>query len=211
MEKSEQKFVIKFFSQRPWSKEIHRKLTAILCSTTYLLTQIKGQCVRFETSDLLCEDQSRPGGPLHILGKALSDFFEEFPFTTARVIAQHFNQSKYTIKEILQRELGLRRFSRRWVSHSVSEAQKADRTAMTIDMSSVLYQQANHSFSQIVTEDESLFCYLYPSDHMFAASRDKIIPREKAMIKAHKVMLTIFFSCMNLITLNTLSSGERFN
>jgi hypothetical protein len=47
------------------------------------------------------------------LGKALSDFLEEFPFDNAAIIAEQFNQSKSTIKEILQRELGLQRFSRR--------------------------------------------------------------------------------------------------
>jgi hypothetical protein len=48
--------------------------------------------------------------PLHILRKALSDFLEEFPFATAGVLAEHFNQSKPTIKEIIQRELGRHRF-----------------------------------------------------------------------------------------------------
>jgi hypothetical protein len=46
---------------------------------------------------------------------------------------------------------------------------------------------------------------------MFAASRDEVIPREKATIRAQKVMLTIFFNDVSLITLTALSSGARFN
>jgi hypothetical protein len=42
MEKSEQKFIVKFlFLKGLGSKTIHRKLTAVLGSTAYSLTQIK--------------------------------------------------------------------------------------------------------------------------------------------------------------------------
>jgi hypothetical protein len=46
---------------------------------------------------------------------------------------------------------------------------------------------------------------------MFAVSRDEAIPREKATIRAQKVMLTILFNRVSLVILNTLSSGTRFN
>jgi hypothetical protein len=124
---------------------------------------------------------------------------------------QHFGQSKDTIKEIFQQELGPWRFSRRWISYSLSETQKIDRTAMAIDLSNVLHHQVNHSFPRIVTRDEFWFLYLYQSGHMFTISRDEVISREKATIGAQKVMLTIFFNDITLITLNTLPSGARFN
>jgi hypothetical protein len=154
-------------------------LTAVVGSTTYSLTQIKEWRACFKAGDLSCEDKVRYGLFPHVLGKALSDFLEEFPFATTGVIAQHFNQSKPTIKEILQQELELQRFSRRWVSHLLSHAQKVDRTAMATDLLTILYRQADYSFSRIVTEDESWFLYLYPSDDIFAASRDEMILREK--------------------------------
>jgi hypothetical protein len=53
---------------------------------------------------------------------------------------------------------------------------------MAIDLLSVLDRQADYSFSRIVTGDEFWFLYLSRSDHMSAASRDKVIPREKATI-----------------------------
>jgi hypothetical protein len=46
---------------------------------------------------------------------------------------------------------------------------------------------------------------------MFTASRDEVTPRERAMRAAEKVILTIFFSGVSLITLNALPSGARFN
>jgi hypothetical protein len=80
------------------------------------------------------------------LRKALSDFLEEFPFATAGIIAWHSTESKPITKEIVQRELGLQRFSRKWISHWLWDAQKVDRTAMATDLLSVLHRQACCSF-----------------------------------------------------------------
>jgi hypothetical protein len=46
---------------------------------------------------------------------------------------------------------------------------------------------------------------------MFALSRDEVIPRTKATIGAHRVMVTIFFSGLHMITLKALPPGNRFN
>jgi hypothetical protein len=102
MDKSEQRFVVKFFFLKNLSpKMIHRELTTVFGSTVYSLTQIKECRARFKAGDLSCQDKFRLGQPPHILRKILSDFLEEFPFATIGIIAQHFNQSKPTVKEII--------------------------------------------------------------------------------------------------------------
>jgi hypothetical protein len=126
MKKSQQRFVINFFFMKGvGAKAIHRELTAILGPTVFSLLQVKEWRTRFAAGDLSCQDRLRAGCPIRILGKVVSDFLEEFPFRTAGFLGEHFNQSKSTIKEILQRELGFHRFSRRWVPHSLSDAQKS--------------------------------------------------------------------------------------
>jgi hypothetical protein len=45
---------------------------------------------------------------------------------------------------------------------------------------------------------------------MFATSREEVIPRTKATIGTQKVMLTIFFSSVKLISLNALPAGAQF-
>jgi hypothetical protein len=51
------------------------------------------------------------------LGPQLAAFLHQYPFASARVFAQHSLTSVPTITEILQGELGLENFSRRWVPH----------------------------------------------------------------------------------------------
>jgi hypothetical protein len=147
MEKSGQRCVFKFFFLKCFaSKAVYKEFT------------------------LSCEDKFRPGLPPHGFGKALSDFLEEFPFATAGIIAQYFSQSIPTIKEFLQQECRLQTFARRWVPHSLSDAQKVNWTAMSTDLLSFLPLQADYSFLRSVRKDESWLLSLYPSGHMFAAS-----------------------------------------
>jgi hypothetical protein len=92
MEKSEQRFVIKFFFFKGLdAKTIQRELTAVFASTAYLLSQIREWRARFATGDLSCQDEFRARHPPHILRKTLTAFLEEFPFASAAVIAERFN------------------------------------------------------------------------------------------------------------------------
>jgi hypothetical protein len=91
MEKSEQRFVIKFlFPKGLGSKAIHSELTAVPGPTAYSWSEVKQWRSRFAKGDLSCQDQIRSGHPPHLLGKALSDSLEEFPFASAGIIPQNF-------------------------------------------------------------------------------------------------------------------------
>jgi hypothetical protein len=124
-------------------------------------------------------------GPIQVrssssrFGEALSDFLDVFPFAIAKLIMQYFSQSSHSIKEILQRKLGLYKFSRMLVPHSLSECQKVDRMTKSIAILTILLREASNSLSCIVTDDKSWLLYQYPSDHIFGASRNEVIPREK--------------------------------
>jgi hypothetical protein len=109
MEKSERRFVITFlFLKGLGSKIIHNNLAAVFGPTVCSLSQVKEWRSSFANGDLSCQDHIRPGRHPRVLGKALSDFLEEFPFTSAGIIAQNFGQSKPIIKQILKHDLGLR-------------------------------------------------------------------------------------------------------
>jgi hypothetical protein len=156
IEKSEQRSVIKFpFLKGLSANAISSELSAVLGPTAYSLSQVKKWCVRFTEGDLTCSDQMRTGRPDHRLGTELSQFLQEFPFATARQLGKHFNESKNTIKATFERELWLRKFSRRWVPHSLSESQKVDRIRKARHMLDFLQEQTDKSFNYIMTGDES--------------------------------------------------------
>jgi hypothetical protein len=111
---------------------------------------------------------------------------------------------------MLERELGLRKFSRRWVPHSLSDSQKVDRMRKARYMLDVILEQTDKSFSCLITGDDSSFVYLSASGHIFASGRESVIPREKQTMASRKVMLTIFFSGTSLTSLDTLLHDQTY-
>jgi histone-lysine N-methyltransferase SETMAR len=145
------------------------------------------------------------------LGAQLEAFMQKHPFASTRVIAQYYLTTIPTIKDILQRELGMRQFSRRWVPHFLSPAQKVPRVEASKSMLRVLQDAESNNLKGIATSDDSWFRYCYPSSTMFARAPSEVIPRTRQTIGAKRTMITIFFTAHQLILLGVLSKGSKFN
>jgi hypothetical protein len=79
---------------------------------------------------------------------------QKYPFASARGIAQHFLTTVPTIRDMLQRELGMRKFSRRWISHFLTLAQKLARVEAPKAILQVLQYPESNDFEGIATGDE---------------------------------------------------------
>jgi histone-lysine N-methyltransferase SETMAR len=91
-------------------------------------------------------------------------------------MSRHFDISPPTVKQILSRELGLKKCTRTW-AHHLSEDQKkfrVDESRMLLDM---LQLYAEHNFEGIATGDGSWFRYSIYADSMFAPSVEAILPK----------------------------------
>jgi transposase len=162
MEKEEQRFVMKFPWLKDWgTKRIFEELMSRLGNDSYGVSQIKNWLQKLRNGDLSCKDSPRSGRPLLPLGPQLEAFMQKCPFASARRIAQHFLTTVPTIKDILQRELGMREFSRRWVPHFLSPAQKVARVEALKTILRVLQEAELNGFEGIATGDESWFRYCY--------------------------------------------------
>jgi hypothetical protein len=144
------------------------------------------------------------------LGSPLAAFLLEFPFASAGQMAKHFRASHYTIKEMLGRQVGLRKFSRRWVRYRLSDDQKAVLLRDSKALLAILRRLQDNSFEGISTEDESWFLYEHQSGSMFAASRETVTPRNRHDIQCKKTMITVFFTPTRLMILDALPYGQTF-
>jgi hypothetical protein len=93
--------------------------------------------------NISCRDEARHGRPLSTLGSALEHFLETLPVASARIIAMHFNVSHSIITDILSRELGLRKFSRRWARDQLSGPQKKVRIDTSVELLALLDQYSD--------------------------------------------------------------------
>jgi transposase len=156
----EQRFIVKYFHVKGCG---NRRITAELESTfqgsTLSRTIVKRWLRKFKSGDLSCPDENRPARPLTILGPVLKKFLDKHPFASAKVLSRHFDISPPTVKEILHRELGLRKYSPRWVPYEPSEGQKKCRVNQLEMLLDMLQLYAEHNFEGITTGDESWFLY----------------------------------------------------
>jgi transposase len=187
MEEEEKRFMMKFLWLKGWgAKRIHEELMSTLGEDRYGVSQIKIWLQKFRNGDLSCKDSPRSGRPLLILGPQLEAMMYKYPFTSARVIAQHFLMTVPTIKDILQGELGIKKFSRRWVPHFLSPAPKVAHVEALKTILRVQKDPESNDFEGIATGDESWFRYCYPSSTMFALAPSDVIPRARQTIGAKK-------------------------
>jgi transposase len=111
-------------AERLGAKRIHEELMSTLGDDSYAVSQIKIWLQKFRNGDSSFKDSLHSGRPLLTLGPQLEAFMQKYPFASARVIAQNFLTTVPTIKDILQRELGMRKLLRCWMPHFLSPAQK---------------------------------------------------------------------------------------
>jgi hypothetical protein len=119
MDEFEQRFIVKYFHLKKWEK---KKTTAELESTfqgsVLARAPAKRWLRKFKTGDLSCSGQPRPGRLV------LKKFLEKHPFTSAKIMSRQFRIFSPIVKKILSHELGLQKYTRRWVPHELSEDQK---------------------------------------------------------------------------------------
>jgi hypothetical protein len=170
MDKSEQRILLKYFSMKGLgSRLIHSELQSVLRASVYSLSAVERWVSQFKTRIPICEDNPRPGRLSSDLRSSLTAFLWEFPFASARQMSKHFHASLTTNKEILSRQLGPRKFSRRWVPHRLSDDQKDARVRDSRALLAILRRLQDNSFEDIPRGDESWFLHEYQPNSIFAA------------------------------------------
>jgi hypothetical protein len=115
------------------------------------------------------------------------------------------------VKEILRRELGVKKFSRRWAPHLLSDDQKKLQIDSSQKLLSVLAMYTEHYFEGIATGDQSWSqCSSY-SDSMLADSRESVLPRIPQDNSGQETMITLFFTSTRLLLLEALPKDIKFN
>jgi transposase len=102
-----------FLPQGKGNKRITAELQTAVQSSGISNSTMQRWITKFKTGDLSCDDDPRPRRPIEIFGPVLRKFLERDPFLSTKVISRHFRISPLALKEVLGRELGLKKFSTR--------------------------------------------------------------------------------------------------
>jgi histone-lysine N-methyltransferase SETMAR len=115
------------------------------------------------------------------------------------------------VKEILDRNLSFKKFTRRWVPHTLSDPRKLKKVETSAELLQILNDLQADFFDGITTGDESWFQYLYESSAMFAKSPGDVVPRTRKGIGVKKTTITIFFTNRKLFIAKDFPKGQKYN
>jgi histone-lysine N-methyltransferase SETMAR len=196
--------------ERARSQAHSRKLSRVLGDNCYTPAAIERWLARFREGDLSWAGHSRLDRPVIDISECLHSFLDKFPFASANMMYKYFRMVRGIIMAILQRDIGLKKFSRRWAPHQFSSSQKTDHVNYSRALLHLLQQLRPFDFEGITTGGESGFRHECESDPMFASSAEMVLPRLRAGFQAKKKIMTVFFTTTRLIVLNSLPPGQSF-
>ena len=183
----------------------------VLGNNTVHISTVKRWCRKFKNGDFSCLDEERTGRPPSDLIHPISKILRKQPFISARLIAKQLSVTPNTVLKVLSEDMGLRRFTRKWVPHDLTEEQKLKRVDMSKSILKILEKAEKKNFINIMTGDESWFYFNYQSSHMYAASRDEVPTSTQKKIDSEKIMLTMFFNGNSLLCIDFLPKGKKYN
>jgi hypothetical protein len=136
---------------------------------------------------------------------------DEKPFTSCRVLCQHFRIAKTTYSRILHDELRFQKFHLRWVPHALSSNQMSERVTYPSRLLEVLEEAQRTDFERVITSDESWFFLSYPRKSAWAASRDELPEEVSPEIDAEKCLISVFWSANGIQSLLDPPKGSTYN
>jgi hypothetical protein len=113
MEKSEQRFVVKFFWMRDLAPSArYQKLQHNLGSTAHSELSVENWVWRFVSGDMSCADLPQADRPSTDFSEPLREFLNDLVFPAARMMNTQSSAHSTTIKEILRPDLELKKLAK---------------------------------------------------------------------------------------------------
>ena len=167
---------------------------------------------QFESGRTDLEDAYRSGRPcLNIDPNVVRSILEDYPFASARYIAEKVNVSCGKIISMLKLELGLTKKHSRWVPHFLSPEQKSLRVECSRELLVTLKKLKTTQRAAVITCDESWIYLNYPHETKWCAINERPPDIEKRMIQTEKLMFFCAFSCYGIVSIDVLPNHATFN
>jgi hypothetical protein len=106
--------------------------------------------------------------------------------------------------------IGVQKYARRWVPHSLGAAHNKHPRLSTIELFNLSGERQSFDFNGFTIKDESWFLYHYESQEMFAPSREQVAPHVRTKLGVQEVMSTVFFTSTMLAINETSPKGRKF-
>jgi hypothetical protein len=124
--------------------------------------------------------------------------------------AAYFHLSPSAIKEIVDRELGFKKISRRSIPHRLISAKKVVGST-ELEIFSRFFGPANKTHVKESQQRMSHGFFRHTNLALYEESRSEIVPRRRQTVRAKTIMLPVFFSGEGLLALEAFPKGRKIS
>ena len=210
VDRQEYRAVIRFCVRRKLKgAEIHRQLQEAYGPAAPSYATVRKWCERFRGQRESLADDKHTGRPKHEDWKQMvEEFLLDQPFASVRCLSLELGLARETVRLILTRDLGMKKYCSRWIPHVLSAENKASRVRLSANLLSEL---ESGDISNVITCDESWFYHEYSPEGRWAKTAEEVAPRAKLSIGSKKTMLTVFWGIKGFYLIDFMESGKRFD
>jgi transposase len=166
-------------------KEIFARLSSVFVEGIPSVQTIGRWRNQFLEGKDTLEDAPRSGRPRDMsIREEVAELVEEDPTRSQIEIAARTGHSPHTVKQILIKELNLRKASIKYVPHILSELQKAERRTVAKFLLSFLRSRADRSLQFLWTQDESWLLLDTPASFKWKKQGEPRDEAEKLTIRS---------------------------
>jgi hypothetical protein len=208
--KYEQRFFIKIESEyfHP-TAEISRDLKAKYGQPAYSRGQVSTWVNYFKMGRKNFFDLPRPGRtPDEVIPRAFDRVIGKDRYFSAKAVPHTLRLALGAVFHYLRHYFRMSYQLLKWVTHMLSDAQKAKRVDLAGSMLATLSHQVSSNFHFIFTGDESWFFYSYPHTHQWVVSMDDRAERERESHFKEKRIFTGFFNGTGEFLIDIMPAGE---
>lgn len=216
MEKEETRAVIKYFNIKGLTPiEIKTEMDSTLSNSSPSLKTIRKWSNKFKRGGTSTKDASRSGRPKTATSEEIVRKVQEVVLSDRRLkvreIADASGISVGRTHYILQKVLGMRKLSARWVPRLLTPEQKQKRVS-TSDECLKLIQHDPDFYRSFITMDETWLHHYTPEtkrQSMQWTGRGELAPKKaKTVPSAGKVMASVFWDARGIIYIDYLQKGR---
>jgi transposase len=143
-----------------------------------------------------------------LLIKAVEKAVSDDPYAGVREIARKVGSNKDSVNRCLRGPLMMKKKLLKWVPHSLNATQKRIRKELATEMLTILKEDEENDFVNIITGDESWFWYRYDYDAVWVKPGGVVPERPKQGLGSEKVMIEVFWGVDGTPVFVDLPKGE---
>lgn len=217
MNKLEYRAVIKFFVLDGLTpNEIHPKLTKVYGDIAPSMSTVKKWAAEFKRGRTSLEDDPREGRPKTATTPETIEKVHDIVLDDRRVkvreIAEAVGISEERVRNILHKELEMRKLCARWVPHLLNADQKQMRKRFSQQSLDRFNRDQTDFVRRFVTMDETWVHHYTPEtkqqSKQWVEAGGSVPKKAKSIASAGKVMASVFWDAKGILLIDYLPKGR---